>query len=550
MQKDLWGLLGSVDALSEESDGPSPALSRASLVTTESVLSEVFMGKRAGEIVPALAQQDPKSPTRPGGGGVAGAKSYNSRSGQIFGILSQMKDEFGKNLVAAQKEEMEALIAYHEMKSAKEAELAAARTALDTKTQDLADTQAKVAQAKQDLEDTQAAMAADQEFLVDLKEKCAISDKEYAERSKTRADEIVAIGETIKILTDDDARDLFGKTMSFLQVGSAEQSATAQGLLRNRAAKKIIGVAKKHRNWVLATLAVTVQLDAFVKVKKAMDDMIAELKVQQAEEVKKNDFCKAELDKNEDTIKEKGYLQEDQEAKIDDLEGTIETLTQDLETLKATVAENHIQLKRAGEDRATQNKEFQQVVADQRATVVILNKALARLEKFYAPKDGAAALAQVKAHQEPGAAVEAPPPSGKPYQKSGGGGGIMQMIQMIIEDAKRAEEEAVVDEQAAQTAYASFVTETNAVLEQAQKDIVDKSAAKAQAEGDHEETSEALKQTKADLEGLHNYNGELHADCDFVLKNFDIRQEARAQEIEAIQQAKAILSGAKGGGYE
>merc|ERR1719238_2157625 len=214
-------------------------------------------------------------------------------------------------------------------------------------------------------------------------------------------------------------------------------TATGQRKRRDLAAKKLIGVAKKHRNWVLATLAVTVQLDAFKKVKKAMDDMIAELKIQQEEEVKKNDFCKAELDKNEDTIKEKGYLQEDQEAKIADLEGTIETLTQDLETLKATVAENHIQLKRAGEDRATQNKEFQQVVADQRATVVILNKALDRLKQFYAPK-GAAALMSVKEHgkkQEPvpGAAAPPPPPAGKAYEKSGGGGGVMHLIQMIIE---------------------------------------------------------------------------------------------------------------------
>merc|ERR1719326_2555891 len=187
------------------------------------------------------------------------------------------------------------------MKSAKEAELKAARKAVDAKTQDMADTSDKVAQAKQDLEDTQAAMAADQEFLVDLKEKCAISDKEYAERSKTRAEEIVAIGETIKILTDDDARDLFGKTVSLLQVSSLTKA--KEGMLRDKAAKHIIQIAKKHRNWVLATLAVSVQLDAFTKVKKAMDDMVAELKVQQEEEVKKNDFCKAELDKNEDTTK-------------------------------------------------------------------------------------------------------------------------------------------------------------------------------------------------------------------------------------------------------
>merc|ERR1719326_851088 len=132
------------------------------------------------------------------------------------------------------------------MKSAKEAELKAANAAVDAKTQDQADTEAKVAQAKQDLEDTQAAMAADQEFLIDLKEKCAISDKEYAERSKTRADEIVAIGETIKILTDDDARDLFGKTVSLLQLRAA---VAAESRCREQAAKAIVNVARMHRNW-------------------------------------------------------------------------------------------------------------------------------------------------------------------------------------------------------------------------------------------------------------------------------------------------------------
>merc|ERR1719218_512401 len=124
----------------------------------------------------------------------------------------------------------------------------------------------------------------------------------------------------------------------------------------------------------------------------------------------------------------------------------------------------------------------------------------------------------------------------------------MQMIQMIIEEAKRAEEEAVIDEQSAQTAYASFVTETNAVLEQANKDITDKSAAQAAAEKAVVETEESLKNTLADIEDLKKYEGQLHADCDYILKNFKIRQEARAQEIEAIGQAKAILSGADFGG--
>jgi len=48
-----------------------------------------------------------------------------------------------------------------------------------------------------------------------------------------------------------------------------------------------------------------------------------------------------------------------------------------------------------------------------------------------------------------------------------------------------------------------------------------------------------------ELEQLSNYNGELHSSCDFVLKNFELRQTARDEEVEALRQAKAILSGAK-----
>merc|ERR1719420_1000900 len=95
----------------------------------------------------------------PGGGAAAGAKSYNSRSGQIFGILTQMKDEFGKDLANAQKEELRAMITFHNLKAAKQTEIDAATKLKDKKSADLAQATQDDAQAKEDLEDTQAAMA-------------------------------------------------------------------------------------------------------------------------------------------------------------------------------------------------------------------------------------------------------------------------------------------------------------------------------------------------------------------------------------------------------
>jgi len=534
MQKDLWDMLSSFGG--SEADG---AFMRPRTFTG-------FEQTEEGDDQPIE-----------GGGGIAGAKSYNSRSGQIFGMLGEMKDEFTRNLSEAQKQELAAVTAFAEMKAAKESEIAAAKASVDSKSEELADTNLRMAEAKQDLEDTTSALSADQKFLLDLKKRCAESDEQYVVRQKERQDEVIAISETIKILTDDDARDLMSNTVGFLQVSAVTHSVSSdkekkrlrrQRNIRAKEATKLFQLAKQYGDWGLAQLAVSTQLDGFEKVKKAMDDMTAELKKQQAEEVKKNDFCKVELDKNEDTIKTKGNVKEDLETKIQDLEGTVESLTASITALKAENAEMHIQLKRAGEDRAAENKEFQQVVADQRATVVILNKALDRLRQFYAPK-GAAALMSVKEHEKkqepvPGAAAPPPPPAGKAYEKSGGGGGVMHLIQMIIEEAKRADEAAVKDEQGAQTAYASLVSETNNSLAANSKEIVNKSEAKAQADMDHETAKQDLDTTMAALETLSSYNGQLHTDCDYILKNFDLRQTARQAEIDAIVEAKAILSGA------
>merc|ERR1719469_1016250 len=119
------------------------------------------------------------------------------------------------------------------------------------------------------------------------------------------------------------------------------------------------------------------------------------------------------------------------------------------------------------------------------------------------------------------------------------------MIQQIISDAKAMEAEAIRSEEDAQKAYEDFVKETNASIEAKSKDIVNKSGEKAKAECDLVETQKEKESAVLELEQLSNYNAELHQSCDFVLKNFDLRQAARDEEVEALRQAKAILSGAK-----
>merc|ERR1712078_384823 len=99
-------------------------------------------------------------------------QSYAPQSGEIFGILKQMKETFESNLSASQKEEMANQKAYEDLKAAKEEQIAAGQAQIETKTGELADTDEKNAQSKTDREDTKASLSADEQFLMMLKEKC------------------------------------------------------------------------------------------------------------------------------------------------------------------------------------------------------------------------------------------------------------------------------------------------------------------------------------------------------------------------------------------
>jgi len=123
------------------------------------------------------------------------------------------------------------------------------------------------------------------------------------------------------------------------------------------------------------------------------------------------------------------------------------------------------------------------------------------------------------------------------------------MITKIVNDAKAMEAEAIHDEEDAQSAYESFVQETNNSIAAKNRDIVAKQGAKATAEGDKAAEEEALAATVLELEQLANAKADLHKACDFTMKNFDIRQEARDQEVEALRQAKSILSGSDFGKF-
>ena len=195
-------------------------------------------------------------------------------------------------------------------------------------------------------------------------------------------------------------------------------------------------------------------------------------------------------------------------------------------------------MKKASEEREASNHEFQVAVTDQRATQTILKKALAKLESFYGKKT----LLQMG--QEPGAAVPPPPPAMSEMKPNQGSGGVMVLIQDIIEEAHEMEVDALKAESDAQAGYEEFIKNSNAAIATAKKQITEKTDARSDTEATKVGAEGDLAASLEDAEKLATYKAELHKSCDFLMKNFDVRQNAITAEIEGLGQAKSILSGA------
>jgi len=511
-------LLGSISALKgaltvlQKHNGAAliqlPARVHASLTSTEQ------------KVVTSFIQAQPSSDG-----------SYAPASGQIFGILSQMKETFETNLAATQKDENANQGLFEAVKSAKDAEISAGQKQIDTKTEELATTDEKNAEAKQTVKDTTVTLAADEEFLAMLKDTCSRMDSEWEARQKTRSMEMEACSKALSVLTSDEAHDMFAKTFNFMQTQSKSHS-----MRRSHAA----AVLSKYPR--LSMIASSIKLDAFEKVKTAISDMIAALQKEKADEIKHKDFCVEEFNTNQLANEVKTREKEGLDTKIADLEQTIKDLTASLENLKAQIEEMAVQMKRAGEDREKENKDFQMTVADQRATQKLLNAALQILKGFYDKKNETFKGVTLD-QQEP---AGPPPPAGfKDYSKNKQAGGVQGLIQSIIDDAKAMENEAIVDEENAQKAYEDFIKESNTSTEEKALQATNEKAEKAKSDEVLVESQEARDAAIGELETLAEAKAALHQSCDFIMKNFELRQSARDEEIQAMNQAIAILSGAK-----
>jgi len=498
--------------------------------------------------------------------------------------LKEMGDTMAAALADATSTENDAIKNHKGLVAAKTKEVEALTATVESKTEQIGELGVSIVSMEQDLADTQETLEEDKTFLAELEKSCATKTSEWEERSKTRAEELAALAETVKVLNDDDALELFKKTLpgasaSLVQV-VAGQRKSAVSTVRAAMAK---ANAQDRPGLELLMLALTGKKAAgaagFEKVIGMIDNMVKNLGQEQQDDNDKKEYCSMQFDSSDDRKKVLERTIAGEEAAIATAKEALATFTSELAALTSGIQTLDKSVAQATAQRKDENTEYKALIASNTAATQLLAFAKNRLNKFYNPKlykappkaelssedriyanqggeittaapggianTGISLLAQVSAHKQHKEAPAAPPATWGAYaSKSEENTGVIAMIDLLVKDLEKEMTEAETDEKNSQADYQQMMKDSAAKRATDSKALAAKGSAKAETEAALEAHSENQAAGKKELMATMKYISSLHAECDWLIQYFDARKEARAGEIDSLKKAKAVLSGA------
>jgi len=303
----------------------------------------------------------------------------------------------------------------------------------------------------------------------------------------------------------------------------------------------------------------------FEEIKKMIDDMVVLLGKQQDEDDKQKEWCRVELDKAGDEDAAAKTEVASIEASVEEMTDSIGTLTEELKILEKGIVDLDYSVATATVQRKEEHAAYIAAVQMQEAAIALIGKAKGKLEKFYKP-----ALVQ-KAPAKPKKTVsddfdmlsfvqvrehswsmedamddsEATQQAAAVTQRSQKSGGVMALMDSIIHETEMAMKDSEYAEKEAQDDYAETMSDAQKTRAQDSKSVTDKTAAKADLESKLVSEKEAFAGAQNAVLTVGKLIADLHAQCDFIMENYDMRKEARAAESDSLKNAKAVLSGAK-----
>jgi len=476
----------------------------------------------------------------------------------IVGILKTMKDEMAKGLAEAEAGEKEAVANFGALINSKKKEVKAATKMLEEKLQRNGQLATEIEVQKNELEDTKERLAEDSKMKAGMAKACATKEGEFAKASATRQEELVALAETVKILNDDDALELFKKTLpgaaSFMQIQVSERAVRSRAL-------RILHSGHRSVQADFISLALRGKKVGFEGVITMIGELVGTLKAEQAADDKKKVYCAEEFDKSDDKKKSLERSISDSESAIAKAKEDIAALVESLGNLAAGIKSLDKTVADATVQRKEENAEYSSLMAGDGTAKELLGFAKNRLNKFYNPKLYKAPPKRELSDEDRatlaagGTLPPTPPPGGiagtgvgaasfvqvEAHKESSG---VIRMIDLLIADLDKEMTEAEVTEKDSQADYEQAMKDAQTKRATDSKALAESESEKADLEASLEELTASKKSATKELMATEQYISALHSDCDWLLQYFGVRKEARDSEMDSLSKAKAVLSGA------
>lgn len=321
-------------------------------------------------------------------------------------------------------------------------------------------------------------------------------------------------------------------------------------------------------------LALTGKKIDFTKVIKLIDDLVATLHREQTDDDDKKEYCEITFDQLDDSKKSNDRDISNLNNDIEELSGSIETVKDEIAALISGIKELDKSVVEATDQRKSDHEDFVNLVANDNAAKELLGIAKNRLNKFYNPKlykappkrelneeeritvnmggtlrptaaPGGIAGTGVSALSQTSVAPPPPPEAMEAYsKKSEESNGVIAMIDLLIKDLSTEITEATAEENNAVKDYAKFTQEAASKRASDSKSVTEKTQQKADMTGDLVSSKEDLANKKKERIAIGQTTANLHGECDWLIQNFELRKTARADEVDSLNKAKAVLSGA------
>lgn len=395
-------------------------------------------------------------------------------------------------------------------------------------------------EVSQSLELHKVELAKDQTAESETTSLCAQKRADFDARQKLRSEELDAISKAREILSSEvvagnEAKYAGGSTASSAALPQlrSDSMTTPQMALRFLSTR-----AKELKSAVLAQFVTRAAADPFVKVKGLIEDLITRLQEEAISEVTAKAWCDKELATNDQTRKLKTDKVAELHADVDSLRATIATLGEEIADASTEVAKARAEEAEATDLRTKTKAQNTEAIADAREAQTAVAQAVAVLKEFYASAAGATVLMQERRRQTP-----PPPIFDSPYNgQQGRNQGVIGLLEVIQSNFAQLEAETLKGEAAAQAEYEKLASDITVMVAGNERDIKNKHSQMVHEKEQLMAAEQDLEDTQKELASAVDYLEQLKPTCVNTGVTFGERDGARAKEIEALQEALAILT--------